>query len=323
MRKFVFRGGEMKRLRVRRFSASDSAVWDDFVRNKAHAHFMFERAYMDYHKDRFPDMSFLCECDEKVCGVFPGTLSKEKIWASHAGLTFGGLLSDGTLGTVATCSAFDLLNEALRNTGARIVRYKPVPWIYSSFPAEEALYALFRLNAELVSRQISSAFIPGSFRAEERRSRGASKALKSGAGVSESDDVSAFWDMLAECLAERHSVMPVHSKEEMRLLKDRFPGRIRLFVASLENEILAGTLLFVTEHVIHTQYLATTARGRELGALDLLILHLLREEWTQNRYFDFGISCEQGGIVLNEGLIMQKEGFGGHGVVYDCYEYAL
>ena len=95
---------------------------------------------------------------------------------------------------------------------------------------------------ELVSRQISSAFIPGSFKAEDSCRRGASKALKCGAAVSESDDVSAFWDMLAECLAERHSVMPVHSKEEMRLLKDRFPGRIRLFVASLENEILAGTL---------------------------------------------------------------------------------
>ena len=36
--------------------------------------------------------------------------------------------------------------------------------------------------------------------------------------------------------------------------------------------------------------------------------------------FDFGISTEQGGRYLNEGLIFQKEGFGARTVVYDTYE---
>ena len=37
-------------------------------------------------------------------------------------------------------------------------------------------------------------------------------------------------------------------------------------------------------------------------------------------YIDFGTSTEQGGTYLNEGLIKQKEGFGGRAVVYDTYE---
>ena len=37
------------------------------------------------------------------------------------------------------------------------------------------------------------------------------------------------------------------------------------------------------------------------------------------RYFDFGISNEQGGRKLNRGLIDQKEGFGARAVVHDHY----
>ena len=36
-------------------------------------------------------------------------------------------------------------------------------------------------------------------------------------------------------------------------------------------------------------------------------------------YFDFGISSEDNGQILNEGLISQKEGFGGRTVVYQTW----
>ena len=41
------------------------------------------------------------------------------------------------------------------------------------------------------------------------------------------------------------------------------------------------------------------------------------------KYFDMGTSVEDGGSVLNEGLIFQKEGFGGRAVVYDTYKMDL
>ena len=40
-------------------------------------------------------------------------------------------------------------------------------------------------------------------------------------------------------------------------------------------------------------------------------------------YLDFGISTEQDGKWLNEGLIFQKEGFGGRAVCYDQYALRL
>lgn len=68
------------------------------------------------------------------------------------------------------------------------------------------------------------------------------------------------------------------------------------------------------------QYIGSTPEGRACGAVDLLFHHLIHEEYKDVPYFDMGTSVEEGGRVLNEGLIFQKEGFGGRAVVYDTYE---
>ena len=52
----------------------------------------------------------------------------------------------------------------------------------------------------------------------------------------------------------------------------------------------------------------------------MLANYLIDTVYANKRFIDFGISTEQGGTVLNEGLIKQKEGFGGRAVVYDTYE---
>ena len=52
----------------------------------------------------------------------------------------------------------------------------------------------------------------------------------------------------------------------------------------------------------------------------LLFLTLLQDTYADKPWFDFGISNEDHGRVLNEGLVMQKEGFGARSVVHDHYE---
>ena len=83
---------------------------------------------------------------------------------------------------------------------------------------------------------------------------------------------------------------------------------------------MAGCVLYVTERVVHVQYIGSTPEGRACGAVDLLFHHLIHEAYKDVPYFDMGTSVEEGGRVLNEGLIFQKEGFGGRAVVYDTYE---
>ena len=52
----------------------------------------------------------------------------------------------------------------------------------------------------------------------------------------------------------------------------------------------------------------------------MLLHNLITDVYADRTYFDFGVSTENGGGYLNEGLIFQKEGFGARSVVYDTYE---
>ena len=76
-------------------------------------------------------------------------------------------------------------------------------------------------------------------------------------------------------------------------------------------ELLAGILLFLHLHAVaHAQYIASTDEGFEVGALDLLFDHLIRKYEGKCAYLSFGVSTEDSGRFLNEGLVFQKEGFG-------------
>ena len=81
--------------------------------------------------------------------------------------------------------------------------------------------------------------------------------------------------------------------------------------------------MYITDCVAHVQYIASTAEGRESGALDALFDTLIHDTFVHKEYFDFGVSVEQGGHFLNNGLIFQKEGLGGRGICYDTYSVEL
>ena len=103
-------------------------------------------------------------------------------------------------------------------------------------------------------------------------------------------------------------------------MKSRFPSEIRLFTACNSNGVVGGCLVFETSRVAHIQYISANEEGRQSGALDLIFDYLINNTFKNKKYFDFGISTENGGDILNTGLISQKEGFGGRGIAYDIYK---
>ena len=52
---------------------------------------MFNRDFMDYHKDRFIDRSLLFYDDDELFAIFPAS-AKETVLTSHGGLTYGGFI---------------------------------------------------------------------------------------------------------------------------------------------------------------------------------------------------------------------------------------
>ena len=54
--------------------------------------------------------------------------------------------------------------------------------------------------------------------------------------------------------------------------------------------------------------------------MDFLYNHLIQNVFSNDKYFDFGISNENNGLQLNESLHYWKESFGARTIVQNFYE---
>lgn len=327
------------------YSVNRKDVWDEFVRNSKNGTFLLQRNFMDYHADRFFDCSLLIyegispddEYKESslttrdLVAVFPANWSEgERCVYSHQGLTYGGLI---VMPEVTQVEVLRIMQNVLLYyhdyMQARRVCYKPIPYIYSAYPSGEDLYALFRCGARLKGRNVSTVVsMHNQLKMRTLRIRQAKKAVDHGFYIErmtegDNETLREYWTLLEDVLREHHNARPVHSFEEMSMLMNRFAKNIRLYIVRQDRKIVAGTIIFETRQVAHVQYIASGKEGREFGALDLLFKHLVNERYKQMEYVDFGTSNENGGRYLNEGLIFQKEGFGGRSVCYDTYEVEL
>ena len=307
---------------IRKYDIADRQEWDSFIGKSKNGTFLFKRGYMEYHNDRFEDYSLLVYDNKKLRAVLPANV-KDDILQSHGGLTYGGLISDGCMTTETAMEVFSEINKYLLEQGIEKVVYKPTPWIYHTLPAEEDLYAIIQVcGAKLISREISSTvYLPNRPKFSQLRRRCVNKARRNGIIVRESNDIATFWNILNANLEGRYGVSPVHTEKELSLLVSRFPDSIKLFMAYDGEEALGGTLVFVMNEIVHTQYIAASPKGQTVGALDMVFDELINEEFSNYRFLDFGKSTEHHGIWLNKNLIHQKEGFGGRGVCYDVYEW--
>ncbi|CAN7434639.1 GNAT family N-acetyltransferase [Paraburkholderia hospita] len=311
-------------MRVTRYTPSDQAQWDAFLGASKNGTFLLRRGYMDYHSDRFVDHSVLFHNDKgQLIAVMPAN-ERDGVLQSHGGLTYGGVICDDSMTTPAMLAVFDALLDHLQGSGLRRLMYKTIPHIYHRYPAEEDRYALFRANARLYRRDVLSVIhTDARLPFQKRRARKIAQAQKLGLLVEISQDFAAFWSILEANLLAVHGVKPVHSLEEITLLRGRFPEDIRLHVCKENGVVVAGVVVFNSERVAHVQYISASERGRDIGALDLLFATLIERDYASQAFFDFGISNENEGRELNVGLIEQKEGFGARAVTHDYYEIEI
>ena len=308
---------------IKKYSPADRTAWDQFVKTSKNGTFLFERAYMDYHSDRFTDFSLLIFRKGRLYALLPANRVADTLH-SHQGLTYGGFVMNDRATVSDVLEMFGAVNLFLRQNGFSKVVYKAIPYIYDRIPAQEDLYALFRAGATQIAGNISSAiYSEDRLKFTESRKSGLRKARAAGLRVTESDDLATFWNILSTNLEDKYSVKPVHTLAEISLLKSRFPKHIKLYLCLHEDTPLGGTLVYETGRVVHTQYISANLAGKNSGALDLLFDYLINKKYADIQIFDVGQSTENSGYILNENLIFQKEGFGGRGVMYNVYEYTI
>ncbi len=311
---------------VRRYNTDDIETWNKYNKESKNSLFMFDRNYMDYHKDRYEDHSLIFYDDNELIALLPAC-QRDDILLSHGGLTFGGFISGSKMKQHTMNDCFKALVDYARLAGIHSIRYKCIPHIYHSYPAEEDKYALYANGAKLITIDASTYInlkkplkMPKGRKAQISRARREKVEIEV---LDDADSYRVFIDLENEVLKTRHGTQAVHSAKEMKMLHDRFPESIHLFAAKKDGSIIAGTIVFVYDQVVHTQYMAANDEARQIGALDLTISTVIEHFKDSKSWLDFGISTEHNRIYLNEGLIAQKEGFGGRTGVYEIWEMTV
>lgn len=307
-----------------RYSPADKSRWNRYVAKAKNATFLFSRDYMDYHSDRFDDYSLLFYIGGRLHSLMPAHACGS-LFATHQGLTYGGLIMDDNVSTSEVLQLFEELNVFLAEKGFSHVIYKPVPWVYHHLPSEEDLYAIFwKCHAKLRQRMSATViFMDANLRWRKDHRRRLNDAIEAGVRVAIDDSLDTFWPLLEDNLQARFGAKPVHTLEEMKLLKSRFPEQIVQCNAYVEDRIIGGITFYRMNHVLHGQYSGTNDEGKHCGAMEAIYQEVMYGNRFDYKYLDFGTSNEQGGLILNEGLIGHKEGYGGRAVCYDTYEWTI
>ena len=311
------------KISVVKYHSGLKTAWNEFVKSAKNSLFQFDRNYMDYHADRFTDHSLLFYAGEKLLAVLPAN-SEENKFVSHGGLTFGGLLLSSRIFLTEVESIFNALLVYLRENDFKTFVYKAIPHIFHTIPAQEDLYLLFKAKAMLVKRDVNSVI---DFTSEITYTKGLkhnlTKARRQHLRIAESTDFETFMQIETEVLARKYQTKPTHSAAEMKLLAERFPENIKLFLVYKEKEVLGGSVVFYYPQVTHTQYSGFTEAGKNAGAFAFLTDFLVRESARKKRFFSFGISTTHHDDELNAGLVFSKESFSARTIVHDSYSLEL
>jgi len=305
---------------IRKYDNNDKALWDEFVASAKNATFLFYRDFMEYHKDRFVDYSLLCFKKEKLVAIVPANIN-ENIVHSHQGLTYGGVVIKAKTKFEEYVLIFELILKFLDENEIDQLFIKDIPSIYSNSPSNEFEYIQFLLDAENIRTDISSTVEMGAnISFSKDRIAGYNRGVKNKLKVIEVGEMESFWNrILIPNLLDKHKVKPVHCLEEIELLKNKYPKNIRQFNVYKDDQIVAGTTVFETDGVAHSQYISGNNDKNKLGSLDFLHYYLITDIFKDKLFFDFGISTENRGENINKGLLSWKEGFGARATTYKTY----
>ncbi len=316
---------------MERFQGQPEAdlAWDQFVRESWNGTLMHTRRFLAYHGDRFQDRSLLIRDDgETLLGLLPAAQhpsQPDEVW-SHPGLSYGGVVQSGGLRGDRMIAALQAAARHYRELGYARLRYKAVPSFYERVPSADDRYALWRLGALRERCDVTSLIDIGERpRPSVRRRRCLRRALRAGVEIAAGgEQLAEAWSVLEDNLEQRHERQPVHTVREMADLLERFPGEIELRCGLLETRVAAMTVLIRTPTAVHTQYCAASPDGFAANALDLLLEDAIQEAASAGtRWFDFGISSEDGGRALNESLYRFKNEFGSGAGLHEFYTLEL
>lgn len=302
----------MTKYSVKQYSKNDYTIWNDFIDQSKNATFLFHRDFMEYHHDRFEDFSLLIFEDHKLKAVLPANKTGNSVY-SHQGLTYGGLVFLHKLKAEKVESILDEILIFLKENAIKSFYYKPIPSFYFPNGNNEMDFFLFNRGAICEQKEMNLAInLELPLRISKSKLKHFRRIENLDLDIVEEKDFGPFWEsILIPKLREKFNTKPVHTKEEISLLKNKFPEKIRQYSVYQNGQIIAGITIFETKNVVKSQYGATSEKGIKVRALDFLFINLIHKYKRKGKlFFDMGIVGEDNESGYNEGLLKQKEELG-------------
>jgi len=303
--------------------------WDEEIDASINGTLFHRLDFLAYHGGRFAENErhlVLLDGEEAVARL--SMTIEDADGRRTARSPYGGSYGSFAFRSVPTYSksraTVDALIEFLiTNDVDRLVLTPPIACC-SNRSLDTFTFALLESGFTSASRDVSSVVSLGdgpiSVIASSRARYAARKAESTGVTVVHDPPIDAFWSVMKSGYIDRGRV-PTHTRDELEQLTATFPRRVRLDLAYLGHEPVAGMASFaITATVDSSFYLCQDPIHSRTQGLSLLILQCLSRSQSEGfTYFDFGTSTAA--MEARPALFQFKESFGATGMFRETFEW--
>jgi len=324
--------------KITRFNPDrDADAWERALKHSENRTIFQKHAFLDYHPvDRFDDHHLIFWVGEEPRVLLTGAVREvdgKRALVSYPGASYGGLvypagLSFNAAGHIATT----LIRYAKSENFEKVILTHP-PSFYSNWPGDIITFHLIKNGFTYLKREITQT-IPihypdgDIFKTLCNKTRTAvRKATKSDLRIDEDVELSdanleIFYPLLTDNRS-RLGVIPTHSLEELKRLRDLVGDKLSLSIVYYGDIPAAGILNFVcNSRVLLIFYVCHDWDYQEHRPVPLLIYNTMQWAYRHGfRYLDFGTSTLN--MDPNLGLIKFKENFGSLGYFRDTLSLDL
>jgi hypothetical protein len=318
---------------VHRYTPSDRAEWDAFVEASNTGTMFHLQRFLDYHPEgKWNWHHLMFREGGRLVAVLPAGIGRDGALWSPTGASYGSIVVKDE--SFERCLAIvDAFVAYAREAGLAHAYLIPPPLIYTLNYSQHIEYAMLYRKADFELHYISHAIdlkrgadFLDHFDPTARKS--IRKILREGRiTIRESDDYATFHEILVENKA-RHNTKPTHTLEDLLRLRELMPDKLRLNMVYLDDEPIAGSLLFLANRkVVLCFYNMLRYEYEHLRPIYLVMYETCRWAIEQGyEWVDIGVSQDtkaEDPMTPSLGLIQFKERFDARGILRSTYHLSL
>ncbi len=306
--------------------------WQDFLARSANGTLFHDLEFLRYHpQDRFRFHHLMLFRHGRPVALLPGGLegpAERPMFTSPLGASIGGFVVAPELSASLAVGLVKAVQAYVRQCGWAGIRMTLPPSYYHDDTAGPLGFALFCGGFKLEHRWLSPVLQltpePDAFERsyKTRQISPVRAARRKGLRCVETgvEGIAEFLTVFRDTYA-RHGAAPTHSEDEVRDLLTRFPDRVRIHLAMLDDIAVAALLVFhLTKTVANTFYICRNAGHLgDNGPAFVIADAMDRLGAAGFRYLDLGPSASDHNF--NAGNTFFKEGLGAIGQCRDRWRW--